>query len=102
MDLPVVIIDDALDWLIVAVSGVVGAGWDVVRLVLSGLLRGSGGLDAVQVLLIEPTVVVDAVLPPFLLEAEVIVEDVLARRHLALHPLRLVVAALSPTEDTLG
>ena len=55
-----------------------------------------------QILLIEPAIVIDAVLPSLLFEAEIIVEDVLTRSHLALDPLRLVVTALGEKVSTLG
>jgi hypothetical protein len=47
-----------------------------------------------QILLIEPPVFVDAMLPIVFLEGEVVVEDVLAVYHISLLPVRLVIASL--------
>ncbi len=101
-DFALVGINDALDRLIVAITSIVGTGGDVVRLVLSRLLGCTGGLDAMQVLLVEPAIIIDAVFPVVLLEVEVVIEDVLATGHLAIDPLRLVVAALRDWGSTLG
>jgi hypothetical protein len=56
------------------------------RLVLAGLLCCSGGFDAVEVLLIESSIFIDAMLPSLFFEAEIIVEDVLSIGHFALDP----------------
>ena len=54
--------------------------------VLAGLLCCSGGFDAVEVLLIESSIFIDAMLPSLFFEAEIIVKDVLSIGHFALDP----------------
>lgn len=54
--------------------------------VLAGLLCCSGGFDAVEVLLIESSIFIDAMLPSLFFEAEIIIEDVLSIGHFALDP----------------
>ena len=85
----------ALHRLVVPVSSVVSSSWNGVRFVLPGLLGGSRWLYSVEVLLIEPAVVIDAVLPVVLLKVEVVVEDVLSVQHFPIFPLSLVEAPLS-------
>jgi hypothetical protein len=57
-----------------------------VGFVLAGLLCCSGGFDAVEVLLIESSIFIDAMLPSLFFEAEIIVKDVLSIGHFALDP----------------
>ena len=56
------------------------------RFVLAGLLRCSGRFDAVEVLLVESSIFIDAMLPSLFFEAEIIIEDVLSIGHFSLDP----------------
>ena len=48
-----------------------------------------------EVLLVEPSIVFDAVFPSVFFEDEIVVENVLSTDHFAFFPMRLVEAALS-------
>lgn len=98
----VVGVDDALDWFVVAVSSVVGSCGYVVGFVFSGLLSGSRGFDAMQVLLIKSSIVIDAMFPVVFFEDEVVVEDVLSVYHFSFFPLCFVEASLDGMRCTLG
>lgn len=48
-----------------------------------------------EILLVEPTIIFDAVFPIVFFEDEIVVEDVLSTDHFAFFPMRLVEASLS-------
>ena len=54
--------------------------------VLAGLLGRSGWFDPMEILLIESTIFVDAMLPSLFFESQIIVEDILSIGHFALDP----------------
>jgi len=56
----------------------------------------------VEVLLVEPSIFVDAMFPVIFLEVEVVVEDILATGHFPLLPLRFIEASLASKNGTLG
>lgn len=55
-----------------------------------------------EVLLVEPSIIIDAMFPVILLKYEIVIEDVLSADHFALLPLRLIEPTLCYEFDTLG
>ena len=55
-----------------------------------------------KILLIEPPIIIDAVLPVIFFEVEIVVEDVLSIEHFSIFPLGLIEASLSERALTLG
>lgn len=99
---PIVWVYDTLDWLIIPVTSIVGASWNSMWLILSCLLSGAGRFYSVEIFLIESSVVINAMFPPFLLEVQIIIEYVFSIKHFSLWPLCFVVATLAKIKNTLG
>jgi hypothetical protein len=55
-----------------------------------------------QILLVEPAIIPNTMLPILLLKGKVIVEDILSTGHLALLPLGLIETTLGNKTNTLG
>ena len=93
-NLPIKCVDNTLDRLIVSITSVICACRNCIWLVFSGLLGGTWWFYTVKVLLIESSVIINAMFPVIFFEVEIIIEDILSTNHFSLLPLCFIEATL--------